>query len=63
MPKKILNKAQVKGNIKMAYRAAYNLYIDKLGHAGNSKVPMSRDAILKILDALGRAGVKLGVRF
>tara|TARA_R100001594_G_C3936736_1_gene239590 strand:- start:49 stop:240 length:192 start_codon:yes stop_codon:yes gene_type:complete len=63
MPKKKLTKAQVKAKIKKAYGAIYDLYLDKLGHAGNSEIPMSRDALLKILDPLGRAGVKLNVRF
>ena len=63
MPKKKLTKAQVKAKVKRAYGATYDLFLDKIGHAGNSEIPMSRDAILKILDALGRAGVKLGVRF
>ena len=47
MPKKKLNKAQVKRKLKTIMTASYDLVLDKMGHA-DSKVPMSLNKVLEL---------------
>tara|TARA_Y100001938_G_C7952178_1_gene359874 strand:- start:172 stop:351 length:180 start_codon:yes stop_codon:yes gene_type:complete len=54
MPRKRLTKAQVKIKFKTAANKIYDLMLDKFGHS-DSRISMSKDKLMKILDDLQRA--------
>jgi hypothetical protein len=63
MPKKKLTKTQVKNKVKTAYRAIFDLYLDKLSYQSASEIPISKRKLDEMIGSLGSAGLKLGVKY
>jgi len=58
MPRKKLTKAQVKRKLKTCMNAAYDLILDKMGHA-NSDVPFSLPKLMDMHKALVSASKRM----
>jgi hypothetical protein len=55
MPKKKLTKAQVKRKLKTCTKAIYDLFLDKFAYGGDSFLPLSQNAVLKLNNDLNNA--------
>jgi len=60
MPKKKLTKAQTKKKVNTAYKALFDLYLDKLAYQGASEIPISKRKLDEMVGAIGAASLKLG---
>mgnify|MGYP005831820653 FL=1 len=58
MPKKKLTKAQVKRKLKTCMNAAYDMILDKMGHA-NSDVPFSLPKLMEFHKSLVSASKRM----
>jgi hypothetical protein len=58
MPKKRLTKAQVKRKVKTMHNAMYDLFIDKIGHGGESFAKISIAKANDLLSNIKRMQIK-----